>query len=46
MKTHKLQAGMLLAISAGMSGCVSINSPMVQQRLKTMSAGIHRVRGG
>ena len=39
MKTHKTWPALLVAAVGGASGCVSVNSPMVQERLKTVSAG-------
>jgi hypothetical protein len=39
MKTHKTCLALLVAAVGGAGGCVSVNSPMVQERLKTVSAG-------
>src|SRR5580658_10480037 len=41
MRTHKISVVLLIAAAAGTSGCVplSVNSPIVQEKLKTVSAG-------
>jgi hypothetical protein len=39
MRTHKTWIVLLVTVVAGTSGCVSVNSPIVQDKLKTVSAG-------
>ena len=41
MKTHKPWIALLISVAAGTGGCASLsaNSPIVQEKLKTVSAG-------
>jgi hypothetical protein len=40
MRTHETRIALLLVtVAAGTGGCLTVNSPIVQDKLKTVSAG-------
>jgi hypothetical protein len=39
MRTHQTWILLLVTVLVGTSGCVTVNSPIVQEKLKTVSAG-------